>query len=120
YSSSDGSPPTTTSSVYCASILLPPTSTLFPYTALFRSDVANATYAIQQAVAAAPTFSPGAGTYMGSVTVGLSTTTSGATIYYTTNGRTQTTTSSTYSAPILVSNTTTIQAIATASGMSNS
>src|SRR5439155_25860625 len=84
------------------------------------SDVANATYTIQQAVAAAPTFSPGAGTYMGSVTVALSTTTSGATIYYTTDGSTPTTGSSAYSAPILVSNTTTIQAIATASGMSNS
>ena len=72
--------------------------------------------------AAAPTFSPAAGTYGSAQSVTLSDTTSGAAIYYTTNGTTPTTSSARYSpgTPIPVSSTTTIEAIAAASGYSNS
>ena len=72
--------------------------------------------------AAAPTFSPAAGTYGSAQSVTLSDTTSGAAIYYTTNGTTPTTSSARYSpgAPIAVGSTTTIEAIAGASGYSSS
>ncbi|MBR4131027.1 MAG: chitobiase/beta-hexosaminidase C-terminal domain-containing protein [Bacteroidaceae bacterium] len=69
---------------------------------------------------AAPTFSPAAGTYSSAQSVTISTTTEGATIYYTTNGDDPTTSSSVYSAPITVSETTTVKAIATADGYNNS
>ena len=70
--------------------------------------------------AATPTFSPAGGTYSSAQTVTISDATSGATIYYTTNGTTPTTSSPVYSGPITVSSTETIEAIATASGYSQS
>ena len=69
---------------------------------------------------ATPTFSPAGGTYTSAQSVALSDATSGAAIYYTTDGSTPTTTSTRYTAPISVTQTTTINAIAAASGLSNS
>ena len=69
---------------------------------------------------ATPTFSPDAGSYTSAQNVTISTATSGATIYYTTDGTTPTTSSSVYSSAIPVSTTTTIKAIATATGYDNS
>ena len=69
---------------------------------------------------ATPTFSPAAGTYSSAQTVAISDTTSGAKIYYTTNGTTPTISSTLYSAAITVSATETVEAIAAASGDSNS
>lgn len=61
----------------------------------------------------APTFSPSAGTYTGTQTVTISTTTSGASIRYTTDGSTPTGTVGTaYSGPISVTTSETINAIA--------
>ena len=70
--------------------------------------------------AATPTFSPAAGTYTTAQTVTISDSTAGATIYYTTNGTTPTTSSTKYTAAISVSSTDTIEAIAVASGYINS
>lgn len=68
-----------------------------------------------------PTFSPGAGTYTSAQQVTLSTGTSGATIHYTTNGTTPSATVGTvYSAPITVATSTTLKAIATKSGSTDS
>ena len=70
--------------------------------------------------AATPTFSPLAGTYTSAQTVSISDATTGATIYYTTNGTTPTTSSPVYSGAITVSSTETLEAIATATGYSTS
>lgn len=78
------------------------------------------TYASSATACANPTFTPAAGTYTSPKSVTISTTTVGATIYYTTNGNEPTTSSSVYSAPIEVTSTTTLKAIAVKSGMGNS
>ncbi|GHO69983.1 hypothetical protein KSC_088750 [Ktedonobacter sp. SOSP1-52] len=66
----------------------------------------------------APTVSvsPAGGTYNGSVQVTLTASPTSATIYYTTNGSTPTTSSTTYSGPLTFTQTTTLKAIAVASG----
>jgi hypothetical protein len=71
-------------------------------------------------VAATPTFTPAAGTYTSAQTITIGDATSGAKIYYTTNGTTPTTSSTLYSGPVTVSATETLAAIATASGYSTS
>src|SRR6266699_2151245 len=71
-------------------------------------------------VVATPTFSPGGGTYTGSVTVSISDAISGATIYYTTDGSTPTTSSAVYTGALTFTQTTTLKAMAAASGMTNS
>jgi arabinogalactan endo-1,4-beta-galactosidase len=73
--------------------------------------------------APAPTFSPAAGTYSTAQSVTISDAISSATIYYTTNGTMPTTASSVYSGAITIPatpGTETIQAIAVASGYTNS
>ena len=71
-------------------------------------------------VAATPTFLPVAGVYTIAQTVTISDATSGATIYYTTNGTPPTTSSTVYSGTITVSSTETLEAIATATGYTTS
>jgi len=74
----------------------------------------------EQAVAA-PTFSPAEGTFNAAQSVTISSATDGAEIRYTTDGSTPSATSGTvYSSPVTVSATTTIHAIATKKGMSDS
>lgn len=68
---------------------------------------------------AVPVFNPVGGTYSGGQAVTIITT-SGATIYYTTDGTIPTTSSPRYTGAISVSMTTTINAIAVKSGMANS
>jgi Chitobiase/beta-hexosaminidase C-terminal domain len=85
-----------------------------------NSTVATATYTLTLPQAATPTFSPAGGTYTAAQSVTLSDATSGAAIYYTTNGSTPTTSSTLYSAPISVPKTTTIKAIASRTGWTTS
>src|SRR5207245_8733071 len=84
------------------------------------SAVASATYTVQQQQVATPTFSPGGGTYTGSVTVSISDATSGATIHYTTDGSTPTTSSPVYGGALTFNQTSTLKSMAAASGMTNS
>ena len=70
--------------------------------------------------AATPTFSPAAGTYTSAQAVALSSTTTGASIYYTLDGSIPTAASAVYAAPLTVSASETINAIAVAGGYTNS
>jgi beta-lactam-binding protein with PASTA domain len=72
------------------------------------------------ATTASPTFSPQPGSYGTSTPVTLSSTTPSASIYYTTNGTTPTTSSTLFTGPIDVTITTTINAIAVSKGELNS
>ena len=86
-----------------------------PVVMLFRKDLVPSVEAV-----ATPTFSPEAGTYTEAQNVTISCATSGATIYYTTDGTTPDTLSSVYSTPINISETTTVKAIAVKEGLDNS
>jgi beta-glucanase (GH16 family) len=74
----------------------------------------------QQAATPTITTSTSNGAQNGAVIVSVATTTANATIYYTLDGTTPTTSSQQYQAPILVASTLTISAIVTASGSTNS
>ena len=71
-------------------------------------------------VAETPVFSPAGGNYLTAQTVSISSPTTGASIHYTTDGSDPTENSPVYSAPLTVSVTTTIKAVATATGYANS
>ncbi|HEX7302279.1 chitobiase/beta-hexosaminidase C-terminal domain-containing protein [Lentzea sp.] len=78
------------------------------------------THGSTQAPVATPTFNPPGGAYSSGQTVTISTSTSGATIRYTVDGSTPTTSSPVYSGPISVPSSRTVNAIATKSGLANS
>ena len=67
-----------------------------------------------------PVFSPAGGTYEGGIDVGITTTTLGAAIHYTTDGSDPNTNSSVYVSPIHVTQTTTLKAKAYKSGLQDS
>jgi hypothetical protein len=124
YYTTDGSTPTTHSTVYTAPISVSVSQTINALATApgysNPSAVGSAAYSIGSSVVATPAFSPAAGTYSSTQTVTISTTTPSATIYYTTNGSTPTTSSTVYAGPITVSSTETLQAVAVASGYSTS
>lgn len=80
------------------------------------SNVATGTYTF---TVATPVFSPGGGTYTAAQNVSISST-SGATIRYTTDGTTPTAGSTAYSGPIAVNTGTTLKAIAFKTGWTTS
>src|SRR5205814_676676 len=139
YYTTDGSTPTTSSAAYTGPITVTTTQTIKAIAGAAGytpSAVASGTYKIQVAtptlartpggetftssVAVTPTFSPAAGTYPQSQSVALGDTTSGATMYYTTDGSTPTTSSAAYTGPIAVTQTTTIKTMAAKPGTANS
>ena len=91
------------------------------------SSVASAVYVIN-GTASTPTFSPVAGSYGPTQNVTISTSTSGATICYTTNGSSPTSSSpgicaagsTQYASPVAVSSSLTLKAIASKAGFSDS
>jgi uncharacterized protein DUF5650/chitobiase/beta-hexosaminidase-like protein len=67
-----------------------------------------------------PTFSPDPGTYISSLQVILSTETDGASLFYTTDGTAPTPSSTAYTGPFMISQTTTVNAIAVKEGLTDS
>jgi LysM repeat protein len=122
YYTTNGTAPTTSSSVYNGPITVSATETVQAIaveTGYTNSPVASATYTINPLLPA-PTFSPTPGTYTAAQSVTIGEATAGTTIYYTTNGATPTTSSTKYGGPITVSATETLQAIAVETGYTNS
>ena len=121
----DGSTPSqTVGTLYSGPVSVGVTQTIkaIAYKAGFAdSGVASALYTINLPAAAQPTFSPAAGTYTSVQNVTITSTTSGASIRYTTDGSTPSDTVGTlYSTPVSIGVTTTLKAIAYKAGMSNS
>jgi hypothetical protein len=123
YYTTNNTMPTTSSPVYSSPIQVSATTTIQAIAVVSgdgTSPVAIGTYTISVPTVATPTFSPAPGTYSSPQSVALSDATTGATIYYTTDGVTPTTSSPVYNSPIPVDATTTIEAIAVKSGYNNS
>jgi len=123
YYTTNGNVPTTSSTIYTGVITVSATQTIKAIaTASYytTSAPASALYTINLPQAATPTFTPLAGTYSSAQNVSIKDATTGATIYYTTNGNIPTTSSTKYTGAITVSATQTIKAIATASNYTTS
>ncbi len=87
---------------------------------MLTTEKTYATYEIQSTIIDALTFSPAAGTFTTAQSVTISSTQTGVTIYYTTDGSVPTTNSAVYAGPISVASTTTITAYAIKTGLTDS
>jgi alpha-L-arabinofuranosidase len=140
YYTTNGTTPTTASTLYKGAITVSSSETLEAIavapssstaavskaavttaaTTTAASPVAKAVYVITTTTAATPVFGVMAGTYAPGQTVTITDATSGAAIYYTTNGATPTTASTKYAGAIKLSASETIKAIAVATNASAS
>ena len=122
YYTTNGSYPTANSTRYAGPITISASTTIEATTVapgLSSSPAAVGKYTIQP-YAAAPTFLIPAGTYSTTQMVGIASSTPGATIYYTIDGSTPTTTSPLYVGPVVVTSNLTLQAVVTAPSYSTS
>jgi hypothetical protein len=123
YFTTDGSTPTIGSTVYSVPITVSVTETIKAIAVVSgysNSPVASAKYTIVLTVADTPDFSLPAGTYTGAQTMKMTDLTAGATIYYTTDGSTPTTSSTKVTGSITIASSETVKAIAVAPGYANS
>ena len=130
YYTTDGSNPTYpvtgTTKLYSGAVTVSTSETLKAITAatgLLNSAVGSAAYVINGLPAAAtPTFTVAPGTYTAIQSVGIQTTTTGASLFYTTDGSDPATSSTAikYTAAISVSVSETIKAVAKATNYNNS
>jgi len=114
YYTLNGTAPTTSSTSYTGPIYIPTNTTVKAIAiapGYVTSAVGSATYTITLPQAAEP---------IGSMSLTISEATNGATVYYTTNGTTPTTSSTKYSGPITFTTSATLKFIAVAPGNSNS
>lgn len=121
----DGTTPTAASTAYTGPLTVTNTETITAIATapgFVSSQPASQTYT-NGSQTLAPTLNPPAGAYVSTQTVAISDASPAAKIYYTLDGSTPTPGSGTtqlYSTPLVVSQTTTIKALATATGLTNS
>ena len=126
YYTLDGSDPTVYGQLYSSPILINGSATVKACAKLDDGRLSRVlTYAVKMASAAAPTYSIASGAYSGTAvssgsTVALKTASSGASIYYTTDGSTPSINSTKYSAPISITSDCTVKAIAAGGGYNES
>jgi hypothetical protein len=129
YYTLDGSTPTTASAVYSAPVPVSGNGTsvtvkaLAVKSGLTDSGVSSGTYNIAYTTVSTPVITPVAGTYASDQSVTVQTATAGATVYYTTDGSTPTTSSAVYGGAIPVAGngtSMTIKAIAVKAGLTTS
>ena len=122
YYTTNGSAATSSSTLYTGPIAVSSTETINAVasaTGLIQSVQTSASFTSNSQVAPVM-FSLPTGTYASTQTVTLTDSTANATIYYTLDGTTPTTSSAVYSSPITVAASETITAVATETGFSNS
>jgi hypothetical protein len=119
---SSGATGTGTRNLYAYSFVLNSAKTVQSLTLPVTSNVVVLAVDLSAAVptAATPAFTPPAGMYTSAQPVTLSDSTPGAAIYYTLDGSSPTTGSNLYTGAFTVSSTTTVNAIAVATGYTNS
>lgn len=122
----DGSTPSTSSTVYTVPVTIQTSTTIHALAAVngIGDATTSGTYTISNSSAPgstppAPVYTPAAGSYPTAQSVSLSDTDAAATIYYTTDGSTPSTTSVPYTAPINVQTSTTLRALAVENGQSS-
>jgi len=123
YYTTDGSAPTTSSTKYTVALSVSSAETINAIAAASgdtNSAEATAVFTFTTPITATPVISPSAGAYTAAQTVIMTDATSGAAIYYTTDGSTPTTSSTKYTGSFSISTNQTVNAIAAASGDTNS
>jgi len=122
YYTTNGSGPTTSSAVYTGPITVAQTETVKALASAsgYQSSIVTSNAYSISTTTATPVFSLASGAYTGTQSVSIADATSGATIYYTTNGTAPNTSSAVYTGPLTVSSTETIKALAVYTGLANS
>ncbi|WP_367871206.1 chitobiase/beta-hexosaminidase C-terminal domain-containing protein [Luteolibacter sp. Populi] len=122
YYTTNGTTPTTSSTRYAGPFTVSATSTIKAFATsgtLDPSGVQSADYRIVNLVAT-PVISPEGGLFSTAQPATITCATSGATIYYTLDGTTPSTSSSVYQGPVLISSSATLKAIGIKTGAENS
>jgi len=124
YYTVNGTLPTAASTLYTGAITVSSSETieaiaLGPNANYSNSAISAAAYTILP-TAATPVFTPASGTYPAPLTVTIAEATSGAKVYYTTNGTSPTKSSTLYTGPFTVSASDGVKAVAQATGYANS
>jgi N-acetylneuraminic acid mutarotase len=121
YYTTNATVPNSSSTIYTGQFAVPSSETVEAVAVASGFSVSTAAigvYTLNLPPAATPSFNVPGGTYTAAQAVTISDATQGATIYYTTNGATPTTSSTVYSGAITVSSSETIEAIAVVNGYS--
>lgn len=114
----DTRPPSTDSPTYTGSLKV--TSNTVVQAVAVTSGVVSAPVSANYTIIVAPTIYPASGTYQAPLTVVLSDVNALANIHYTIDGTTPTTSSPTYSTPLVLNASTTIQCLAAIDGVASS